>query len=94
MEGYEIFLFSTVRRHISRIKKRYTSNIKERVEEPMSVIYDMFKVPRPIQQNRTSKRKRTPIGTMDINPKIKNMMSYGHNKKQILFFWWGRGRLL
>ena len=60
-----------VHRHINQIKKRYTPNTKERVEEPMSVIYDMFEVPRPspIQQNRTSKRKRTPTGTMEINPK-------------------------
>ena len=35
-----------VRRHINKIKKRCTSNTKERVEEPVSVIYDMFEVPR------------------------------------------------
>ena len=45
--------------HITQIKKRYVPNTKEIFEEPMSVIYDMFEVPRPspIQQNRTSKRK-------------------------------------
>ena len=60
-----------VRRHINQIKKN-TPYTKERVEEPMSVIYDMFEVPRPssIQQNRTSKRKCTPTGTMEINPKV------------------------
>ena len=60
-----------VRRHINKIRKRYTPNTKERVEEPMSVIYDIFEVPRPspLQQYRTSKRKRTPTGTMEINPK-------------------------
>ena len=33
--------------HIIQIKKRYTPNTKERVEEQMSVIYIMFEVPRP-----------------------------------------------
>ena len=56
-----------VRRHINQIKKRYTPNTNERVEEPMSVIYDMFKVPR-LSQNRTGKRKRIPR-TMEVNPK-------------------------
>ena len=53
-------------------KKRYTLNTKERVEESMSVIYDMFQVPRPlpIQQNRTSNREHTPTGTLEI-PKEK-----------------------
>ena len=56
---------------INQIKKIYTPNTKERVEEPMSVIYDILEVPwpSPIQQYRTSKRKRTPTGTMEINPK-------------------------
>ena len=35
------------RRHIKQIKKRYTPNTKERVEEHMYVIYNMFEVPRP-----------------------------------------------
>ena len=58
-----------VRRHMNQIKKN-NPNTKKRVEEPMSVIYDMFEVPRPspIQQYRTSKRKRTLTGTMEINP--------------------------
>ena len=34
----------------------------------MSVIYDIFELS-TIQQNRTSKRKRTLTGTMEINPK-------------------------
>ena len=40
------------------------------MEEPMSVVYDMFEVPwpSPVQQYRTSKRKRTPTGTIEINP--------------------------
>ena len=37
----------------------------------MTVIYDIFKVPRPspLQQYPNSKWKRTPTGTMEINPK-------------------------
>ena len=37
-----------VRRHINQIKKRYTSNIKERIEEHISVIYNMFEVPQAL----------------------------------------------
>ena len=50
---------------------RWKVRTRERVEDPMSVIYDMFEVPRPssIQQYCTNKRKRTPTGTMEINPK-------------------------
>ena len=46
-----------VSRHINKMKKRYTPNTKERVEEPISVIYDMFEEPwsSPLQQYRTSK---------------------------------------
>ena len=49
-----------VHRHINQIKKRYTPNTKERVEEPMSIIYNMFEVLRlsPIQQICTSKQNR------------------------------------
>ena len=54
-----------VRRHINQIKKIYTPNIKERVKEPMSVIYDMFEVPSP----PPIQRRCTPTGTMEINPK-------------------------
>ena len=52
-------------------KRRYTPNTKERIKEHMSVIYDMFEVPRPtpIQQNRTSKQKGTLTGALEINPK-------------------------
>ena len=60
-----------VRKYIKPIKKRCTLKTKEQVEEHMSVNYDIFEVPRSssTQQNRTSKRKRTPTGTMEINPK-------------------------
>ena len=59
------------RRHINQIKNRYTHNTEERVEEPMSVIYDIFEVPRPSQYNKIvlSKRKRTSTGTMEIDHK-------------------------
>ena len=48
-------------------KKRYTPNTKEQFEEPMYMIE--VPKPSPIQQYRTSKRKGTPTGTTEINPK-------------------------
>ena len=41
-----------VHRYINQIKQRYNPNTKERVEQPMSVIYEMFEVPGPQQYNQ------------------------------------------
>ena len=48
-----------VHRHINQIKKRYTPNTKERVEEPMSVIYDVFEVPRPSSIQKSHEQPKT-----------------------------------
>lgn len=48
-----------IKKHLNQIKKRYTADVDQRKEEPMTVIYNMFNVsmPQPVQQNRSSKRK-------------------------------------
>ena len=60
-----------VRRHINQIKKKIYPKQKGTGSRTHIRSYDMFEVPKPspIQQNRTSKPKSTPTGTMKINPK-------------------------
>ena len=62
-----------IKRHYNQIRKRYTSDISNRKEEPMVVMYDLFEIPIPQiePERRSSKRKRQHTGTLDIEPKRK-----------------------
>ena len=54
--------------HLNQLKKRYSDSRDTKLEESMMVLYDLFDVPKP---EKTSKKKRNPTETMDINPKRK-----------------------
>ena len=53
-----------VKRHYNQFKKKYASESNYCEEEPIKVIYDLFEVR---EQKRSSKCKRQPYLTLDIN---------------------------
>ena len=65
---------TTIKRHENKIRKRYSENINNQKEKPMKVIFDLFGVSMllvGLEEKRSSKRKRTFSGTMEIDPKRK-----------------------
>ena len=60
-----------IKRHLNQIKNIYTADVDQRKEEPMTENHDMFDVSmhQPVQQNRSSKQKQIPTGTMEMEPK-------------------------
>ena len=70
------------KRYLNQIieKKKFTADVDQRKEEPMTVISDMFDVSmlQPVQHNRSSKQKWIPTGTMEIDPK--RQISYRRHK--------------
>ena len=54
-------------------------DVNQRKAEPMMVIYDMFDafMLQLVQQKRSSKRKRIPTSTMEIDPKRQKYVVHG-----------------
>ena len=67
-----------IKRYLNQIKKIYSGRISMQ-GGTLTVIYDMFDVSmsQSVQQNRSNKRKRIPMGTMEIDPKRQKYVVQG-----------------
>ena len=68
------------KKHLNQIKKEQHSKVEENnrpEEEPMDIMFDTFDMTAPqTEVRRQSKRKRRATKIMEVNPKIKKIMTY------------------